>query len=134
MPDAVQTLSTAVQADLAGSGANAADVLALSSAIVQGSQAYLQSVLNRRIGILQSVMNVAVLPPDFTVGNMALAWNEVQTAFQFQQSAEAFDQNLAALNGPGAVNVPPAQLTAWANSLVSASTAYEALLLVTLPS
>jgi hypothetical protein len=133
MPDAVQNASTTLAADIAGSGPVAADVLALSAAIVAGSETYLQSVLNRRIGILQGVMNTGALPPDYTVNDLALSWNEVQTAAQFQESAQTFDYGLAALNGPEAVNVTPTRLLNWANALVTNALAYEALLGSSLP-
>lgn len=133
MPDDVQNASTALAADIAGSGATASDILALSTAIVAGSQAYLQSVLNRRIGILQGVMNTGALPPNFTVNDLAITWNEVQTASQFLETAQAFDYNLAVLNGPEAVNVPASKLQSWANALVTSALAYEALLISSLP-
>jgi hypothetical protein len=133
MPDAVQTASTTLSADISGSGPVAADILALSTAIVQGAEAYLQTVLNRRIGILKGVMNTQALPPDFTVNDLALAWNEVQTAYQFQETAQSFDYNLAVLNGPEAQNVDPAKLLSWSNALITNALAYEALIISSLP-
>lgn len=133
MPDDVQNASTTLSADIAGSGPTGPDILALSAAIVAGSQVYLQSVLNRRISILQGVMNTGALPPDFTVNDLALAWNEVQAASQFLESAQSFDYNLAVLNGPEAQNVPPARMLTWANALVTNALAYEAMLVSSLP-
>jgi hypothetical protein len=71
MPDAIQTLSTTLQAQIAGSDATAATILALSSAIVSGAQAMLAARHARRVGLLAAVSIPAPLPAGTNLGEVA---------------------------------------------------------------
>jgi hypothetical protein len=141
MPDAVQTLSTTLQGQLAGSGATAATILALSSAIVGGAQAAVAARQTRRVGLLAAVSMPAALPPDISLGQIAQSWNEVREAASFLAGAQSLDSQLSALRafdtqGPltGSIaNIPFSTYATWGAALVAEAAAYEVLLAETLP-
>jgi hypothetical protein len=141
MSDAVANLSTTLQGQLAGSGATAPTLLALSSAIVSGAQAMVAARQARRVALLAAVLVPALLPVNTNVGTIAMAWNEVQEAGAFLAGAQNLDSQLNGLRvfdtrGPlNAViaNIPFANYAAWGNALVTSAAAFEALEVETLP-
>jgi hypothetical protein len=142
MPDAIQTLSTTLQAQIAGSGATAATILALSSAIVSGSQTMAAARQSRRVGLLNAVLIPALLPVNTRVGDIASAWNECSEANQFLAAAVNFDTELNVLRVHGSTgaplagviaNIPFANYASWGAALVTSAGVYEGLLAETLP-
>jgi hypothetical protein len=140
MPDAVQTLSSTLQGQIAGSGATAATILQLSSAIVAGAQTMVAARQARRIGLLAAVSTPAALPPDISLGQIAQSWNEVREAASFLAGAQSLDSQLSALRafdtqGPSGsiANIPFATYATWEAALVAEAATYETLLAETLP-
>jgi hypothetical protein len=131
----------ALTATPGGASLNAA-ILALANALTSSANAYAVSVAARRSGILYGVLNPLLLPMGSRVETVALSWNEVVTSNQMLDRVNALSQQVAPLravnsNGTPATaliaNVPVSGLIAWANSLISAATDFEALELTTLP-
>jgi hypothetical protein len=142
MSDAVATLSTTLQGQLAGSGATAPTLLALSSAIVSGAQAMVAARQARRVALLAAVLVPALLPVNTNVGTIAMAWNEVQEARAFLAGAQNLDSQLngfRAMDSRGVpsttyiANIPFANYATWGNALITSAAAFEALELETLP-
>ena len=117
-------------------------ILALADALTSSANAYAVSVLARRVGLLNAVLNPAALPMGSRPENIALAWNEVFTANVFSARANSLSQEVASLRATDSMknparafiaNIPTTGLIAWANALIAAATDFEALELTTLP-
>lgn len=126
-----------------GASLNSA-ILALVAALTTSAHAYTVSVQARRVGILYGVLNPQMLPGggNVRVETIALAWNEVFTASQFESQTIALSQQvtpLRAVNVDGTpaasliANISSATIVGWANSAIALATAFEALELTTLP-
>jgi len=119
--------------------------VALANQLVQSAQAYAASVLARRVGILNGVLNPQILlsmGSNIRVETIAAAWTEVATANQFVDRVKALSQEVAALRATDAsgnptmgliANIPFSTLTGWVAALIQAATDFETLELTTLP-
>jgi hypothetical protein len=127
---------------LTGSGAQAATILAASTAIVNGANAVAVSRQARRVGLLAAVSSPVALPPTTSLGQVAATWTEVAEANAFLASAQSLDAQLSVLRVTDSTghslasviaNIPQTAYAIWGNALVALASAYETLLGESLP-
>ncbi len=134
MPDTVATLSTTLQAQIAGGGPTAGTMTQLYQALMTGLGAMLASRTNRRIGLL----NIAAggqwdVYIDSNVGQVAGNFGEIKEVANLYGSMQGWSSNIARVNDPMVLNMPASVVIGYASQLVTWAGIFEGFETETLP-